>query len=221
MLNLLSSSLLTKNLKIKIYRTTILPVFLYGWETWSLTLTEKRRLRVSENRVLRRIFGPKRDEVTRNWRKLRNEELNDLHFSPNIVRVIKSRRMRWVGNVASSTFGGQLRCIQGFGGETWGKKTLKGPGVDGRIVLIWIFREVGCGGMDWIDLAQDRDRWRALVNAVMNPRVPQNARNFLTSHEPFIFSRRTLLHGVCKYVCMYVCMYVCKWAAIGSQKTRR
>jgi len=91
--NLLSSSLLSKNLKIKIYRTTILPVLLYGCEIWSLSLREERRLRVFENRVLRRIFCPKRDEVTGEWRKLHNEELNDLYCSPNIVRVIKSRKM--------------------------------------------------------------------------------------------------------------------------------
>ena len=78
MQNLLSSRLLSKNLKIKIYRTIILPVVLYGCETWSLTLREERRLRVSENRVLRKVFGPKRDEVTGEWRKLHNEELNDL-----------------------------------------------------------------------------------------------------------------------------------------------
>jgi len=88
--NILSTSLLSKTLKIKIYRTIILPVVLYGCETWSLTLREERRLRVFENRVSRRIFGPKRDEVTRGWRKLHNEELNDLYCSPNIVRVIKS-----------------------------------------------------------------------------------------------------------------------------------
>jgi len=73
---------------------------LYGCETWSLTLREVRRLRVFENRVWRRIFGPKRDEVTREWRKLHNEELNDLYSSSSIVRVIKSRRMRWAGHVA-------------------------------------------------------------------------------------------------------------------------
>ena len=88
---LLSSSLLSKNLKIEIYRTIIVPVVLYGCETWSLTLREERRLRVFENRVLRGIFGPKRDEVTGEWKKLHNEELNVLYSSPNIVWVIKRR----------------------------------------------------------------------------------------------------------------------------------
>jgi hypothetical protein len=77
----------------------MLPVVLYGCETWSLTLRGERRLRVFENRVLRRLFGPKRDEITGEWRKLHNEELHDLYSSPYIVRVIKSRRMRWAGHV--------------------------------------------------------------------------------------------------------------------------
>jgi len=87
--NLLSSSLLSKNFKIKIYRNIILPLVLYGCETWSLTLWEERMLRVFESRVLRRIFGLKRDKVTGEWRKLHNEELNDLYCSPNIFWVIK------------------------------------------------------------------------------------------------------------------------------------
>ena len=91
---LLSSGLLAKNLKFKIYRSIILPFVLYECETWSLTLREERRLRVFENRALRRIFEPKRNEVTGKWRKLHSEELNDLYSSPNIVQVIKSGRMR-------------------------------------------------------------------------------------------------------------------------------
>jgi hypothetical protein len=92
--------LLSKNLKIKIYRTIILPVVLYWCEIWSLTLREERRLRVFENRVLRRVFWPKRNEVTGELRKLHNEELNDLYFLPNIVRVVELRRMRWAGHMA-------------------------------------------------------------------------------------------------------------------------
>ena len=93
---------------------------LYGCETWSQTLREERRLRVFENRVLMRIFGPRRDEVTGKGRKLHNKELNDLYCSPSIFRVIKLRRMRWARYVA----GMRERCIQGFGGETCGKETI-------------------------------------------------------------------------------------------------
>jgi hypothetical protein len=96
----LSSRLLSKNTKIRAYRTVVLPVVLYGCETWSVTLREEQRLRVFENRVLRRIFGPKGDKATWEWRRLHNEGLNDLYSSPNIIRVIKSRRLRWVGHVA-------------------------------------------------------------------------------------------------------------------------
>jgi hypothetical protein len=94
--------------------THILPIVLYGCKTWSLTIREEHRLRVFENRALRRISGPRRDGVTREWRNMQNEELNDLYFSPIIVRVIKSRRMRWAGHVARK---GEMR-IQYFGGET-------------------------------------------------------------------------------------------------------
>ena len=114
--NLLSSNLLSKYVKINIYRTIILPIVLYGCETWSLRLMEEHRLRVFENRVLRRIFGPKREGVTGEWRKLHNEELNDLYSSPNIVRVIKSRRMRWAGHVARMEEGRGVHKV--FGGET-------------------------------------------------------------------------------------------------------
>ena len=112
--DLLSSSLLPKNLKIKIYRTIILPVVLYGCETWSLTLREERRLRMFENRVLSRIFVPKRDEVKGEWGKLHNDELSDLYSSANIVRVIKSRRISWAGRVArTGEKRGVYRCLVG------------------------------------------------------------------------------------------------------------
>jgi hypothetical protein len=86
--------------KVRIYKTIILPVVLYGCETWSLTVREEHKLRVFENRVLRRIFGPKRDGVKEGWRKLYNEELHNLYCSPSKIRIIKSRRMRWAGHVA-------------------------------------------------------------------------------------------------------------------------
>jgi len=121
----------------------------------------------------------KRDEVTEEWRKLHNEELNDLYCSPSIVRVIKSGRMRWTGHVAfMEERRGVYRVLVG---KPEGKNHLGDPGVDGRIILRWILRKWNVGGMDWIELAQDRNRWPAFVNAVMNLRVPSNAGNFLTS----------------------------------------
>jgi hypothetical protein len=98
--NPLSSRLLSKNVTVRIYKTIILPVVLYGCETWSLTLGEEPKLRVIEKSVLRRIFGPKRGGVTGGWKKLHNEELHDLYSSPTIIRIIKSRRMVWAGHVA-------------------------------------------------------------------------------------------------------------------------
>ena len=155
-----------------------MPVVLYGCETWSLTLREERRLRLFENRVLRRIFGPKRDEVTGEWRKLHNEELNDLYCSPNCVWVIKSR-MRWAGHVAR--MGERRGVYRVLVGKLERKRRLGRPSVEGRIILRWLFRKWDVGGVDWIELAQDRDKWRALLNAAMKLRVPQNAGNFLTS----------------------------------------
>jgi len=163
---LLSTKLLSKNLKIKI----ILPVVLYGCETWSLTLREERKLRVFEKMVLRRIFGPGRDEVTWEWRRMHNEELNDLYSSPNIVRVIKSRRMRGAGHVAR--MGEESGVYRVLLGKPEGKRPL------GRPRCRWVdnirmdLQEVGCGFMDWIGLAHGTDRWRTLVSAVMNLRVP-------------------------------------------------
>jgi hypothetical protein len=107
----------------KIYRTSVLAIVLYGCETWSLTVKEERRLRLCENRVLRRIFGPKRDEVAGGWSGLHKEELDDLYCSPNIVRVIRSKRMKNDVGGACSTYGAEDRYRQGFGGETRGKET--------------------------------------------------------------------------------------------------
>ena len=134
-----------KNLKIKIYRNIILPVVLYGCETWSLTLKKERRLWVFENRVLRRIFGPKRDEVTREWRKLHNEELN-LYCSPNIFRVMKSRRMRWAGHVARvRERRGVYRVLVE---KPEGKRPLGNSRYRWKDNVKMDLQEVGCGGMD-------------------------------------------------------------------------
>jgi len=142
-------------------------------------LREECRLRVFENRVLRRVFGPKGQEVTGEWRKLHNEELNYLYSSSNIVRVIKLRRMRWAGHVA------QMGERRGLCRVLVGKREGKGP--LGRPRRKWQdnvkmdLQEVLWRGMDWIDTGQDRDRWRALVIAVMDLRVPYNAGNLFTS----------------------------------------
>jgi len=149
---------------------TIVPVVLYGCETWLLTLQEERKLRVFENMVLRRIFGPRKDEVTGEWRKLHNKELNDLYSSPNIVWVIKSRRMRWAGHVAC--MGEERGVYRVLVGKLEGRRQL------GRPRRRWVdnirmdLQEVGCGYTDWIGQAQDRDRWRTLVSVVMNLLVP-------------------------------------------------
>jgi len=152
---------------------------------------------VFENRVLRRIFGPKRDEVTGDRRKLHNEELNVLYSSPSIVWVIKSRTIRWAGHVARM---GEGRSVyRALVGKPGGKRPLGRPRRRWDDNIKMDLQEVGCGGMDWIELAQDRDRWRALVNVVKNLRAPYNVGNFLTSCKRVSFSRRTLLHGVSKY----------------------
>jgi hypothetical protein len=125
---------------------------------------------VFENKVLRRIFGPKRDEVTGEWRKLHNEELRDLYSSSSMIRIIKSRRMRWAGHVAR--MGEKRNAYRTLVGKLEGKRPL------GRPRRRWVdnnkmdLGEVGWGVVDWIGLAQDRNRWRALVNLVLNLRVP-------------------------------------------------
>jgi hypothetical protein len=147
--------LLSKNIKIKIYIIIILPVFLYGCETWSLTLREERRLRVSENRVLRRIFGTKRDEVTRELRKLHSDKLNDLYSSPNTIRVIKLKRMRWMGHVAP--MGERISVYRILLGKPEGKRTLGRSRRRWRIIMRLIFRKWD-GDIDWIDLTEDKSR---------------------------------------------------------------
>jgi hypothetical protein len=161
----------SKNLKIKIYRTIILPLVSYGCETWSLTLREERRLRVFENRVLRTVFGSKRDEVTGEWRKLHNEELNDMYSLPNIVWVVKSRRMRWAGHVARM---GEDRGVHRvLVGKPEGKTPLGRPRRRWEDNIKMDLQEVGGAGRgNWMELAQDRDRWQALVGTVRNFRVP-------------------------------------------------
>ena len=119
-------------------RNALVTIILYGCETWSLTLREERRLRVFENRVLRRVFGPKRDEVTGEWRKLHND-LSDLYSLPNIVRVVKSRRMRWAGHVARMGQGRGVHRV--LVGRPEGKIPLGRPRRDGGIILRWIFRK--------------------------------------------------------------------------------
>jgi hypothetical protein len=167
MQNLLSYSLLSKNLKINIYkyRTIILPVILYGCENWSLTL----RLRAFENGALRRVFGPKRDEVTGEWRKLHNEELSDLYSLPNIVRVVKSRRMRRERHVACMGEESGVRRV--LVGKPEGKRPLGRPRRRWEDNIKMDLQEVGSGGMYWIEMAQNRNRWRTIVNAVINIRV--------------------------------------------------
>jgi hypothetical protein len=169
--NLLSSSLLFKKLKIKIYRTIIMPVFLCGCETWSLTLREERRLRVFENMLLRKVFGPKRDEVTEEWRKLHNEELGDLYPLPNIVRVVKSRRMRWAGHVALMGEGRDVHRV--LVGKPEGKRPMRRPRRRWECNTKMDLQEVGGGFRDWMEMAEDWDRWRALVSTVRNLRVPK------------------------------------------------
>jgi hypothetical protein len=122
-----------------------------------------------ENRVLRRIFWLKRNEVIGEWRNIHNKELNNLHSSSNIVRVIKWRKMRWPGMQHVRV---EERCILGFGGETFWKEPLGRPRRRWEDNIKVGLQEVGCGSLDWIDLAYDRDRWRALANAAMNLRVP-------------------------------------------------
>jgi hypothetical protein len=147
----------------------ILPVVLYGCETWSLTLRKEHRLRVFENRVLRRIFGPKRDVVTGEWRKLHNEDLHNLYSSPDIIRQVKSRRMRWAGHVAR--MGEERKLYKVLVGKPEGKRLLGRPRRRWEDGIRMDLREIDLRGVDWIRLAQDRDLWLYVVSVVMNLRV--------------------------------------------------
>jgi hypothetical protein len=125
---------------------------------------------VFENRVLRRIFGPKRNEVTGEWRKLHNEEPRDLYYSPSIIRIIKSRRMRWAGHEAR--MGEKRNAYRLLVGKPEGKRQLRRPRRRWVDNIRKDLGEMGWGDVDWIGLAQNKNRWRALVNSVLNLRVP-------------------------------------------------
>jgi hypothetical protein len=129
--SLLSSRLLSRNVKVKIYKTIILPVVLYGCETWSLTLKEDHRLSVFENRVQKIIYGPKRDEVTGEWRKLHNKELHNLYSSPDIIKQIKSRRMRWARHVAR--MGEERKCTRFWWKSPKERDHWEDQGIGGRM----------------------------------------------------------------------------------------
>jgi hypothetical protein len=132
-------------------------------------LWKEHRLRVFENRVLRRIFGPKREEDG-SWRKLHNDELHSLYSLPNIVRVIKSRRMRWVGRVACM---GEERGVYGvLVGRLKGKRPLGRPRHRWEDGIKMDLREIGINGVNWIQLAQDGVQWQASVSTVMNLWIP-------------------------------------------------
>jgi hypothetical protein len=133
-------------------------------------LTEELRLRVFDNRALRKIFGPKREKGTGEWRRRHNKELYGLYSSPDIIRVIMSRKLRWAGHIARM---GERRCAyRVLVGKPEGRRASGRPRHRWEDNIKIDLREVGWGGVDWIDLAQDRDRWRALVHTVMNLQVP-------------------------------------------------
>ena len=143
---------------------------MYGCETWSLTLIEEHRLRVFENKVLRKIFGARRDEITGEWRKLHNAELHALYSSPNIIRNLKSGQLRWAWHVAHME---QLRnAYRVLVGKPESKRPLGRPRRRWEDNIKMELREVGCDSRDWIAFAEDRDQWWAYVRAVMNLWVP-------------------------------------------------
>jgi hypothetical protein len=150
-------SVAVEKLKIRIYKTIILIVVVYGCEPWSLTVREEHSPGVFENRVLRRIFGPKRDEVTGEWRKLHNEGLRDLYSSPSIIRIIKARMMRWAGDVARIVE--KRNAYRLLVGKPERRRPLGRPRRRWLDNIRMDIVEVGWGDVDWIGLVQDRDRW--------------------------------------------------------------
>jgi hypothetical protein len=162
--------LLSEKVKIRIYKTINLPVVVYGCESLSLILREEHRLMVFENIVLRRIFGLKRDKVAGGCRILHEEELRNLYSLPSMIRTVKSRRIRQEGHVAR--LGEKKNVYRILVGKPEGKRPLGIP------ICRWVdyikmdLRETEWGGMDWIDLAEDREQCRALVKMAMNPWIP-------------------------------------------------
>ncbi|PSN50350.1 hypothetical protein C0J52_07583 [Blattella germanica] len=152
-----------KNINLKIYKTVILPVILYGW------LREEKRLRVFENKVLRKIFGPKRDEETGEWRRLHNTELKDLYGTPDIIRKFKSHRLRWAGHVTHMRDERGVRRI--LEGKPEGKRPVGRPRMKWENNINHDLGEVDYTGNDWKTLAQDRDVWIAYVRTAMNLQV--------------------------------------------------
>jgi hypothetical protein len=150
-----------KSLKIRIYKTIVLPVVLYGCESWFLTLREEHRLEVFQNRVLRRIIGPKRDEVTGEWRKLHNGELRDLYSSPSIIRIIRSRRMRRAGHVAPR-MGRRGTRIDYWWERQRERDHKEDQDVGGRIILGWILERwdgVMWTGLVWLRIGTGGELW--------------------------------------------------------------
>ncbi|KAJ4452170.1 hypothetical protein ANN_03688 [Periplaneta americana] len=205
---LLSSSLLSKNLKVRIYKTVILPVLLYGCETWTLTLREEHWFRMFENKVLRKIFGAKRDEVTGEWRKLHNTELHALYSSPDIIRNIKSRRLRWAGHVAR--MGESRNAYRVLVGRPEGKRPLGRPRRRWEDNIKMDLREVGYnetglilhrigtdGGLMWaaMNLRDDNEgpvtkSIRLTSSLILRNLViySTNGKRFLRSYEPHLAS---------------------------------
>ena len=157
-------------------------------------MKEKFRPRVFKSRMLRKIFRPKRDEGIKEWRRLHNKELYAHYSSPYIIRVIKSRRLRWAGHVAHMVESrGAYRILVGKPEE---RRPLERPKRRWEDNIKMDLTDVAWDGMEWIDLAQDRESWRALVNEVVNLRIAPNAGNFLSTWRTADFSRRPLLRGI-------------------------